>query len=122
MTEMTVLICSHGERHEDCIPEYFITLSEENFKKVSKNVHENIPLEIDPQDSGSEEYNHPCYEFYVYVLIPNKPVCLDFIRDCDLHIGFGLNCFFYDGDQISYQLLESKIRGIYEKKLSLKNV
>src|SRR5579871_3439202 len=58
--DINILICSPGERHEDCIPDYFIPLSEENLKKVGRNILRNYGFDVaahkdDKDDEDNEE-------------------------------------------------------------------
>ena len=73
MTDINILICDIGERHEDCIPEYFIPLSEQNLKQVGHKILSDIVQDSEEPSSG---------DYYLFVLIPGKPVLLDWSRDC----------------------------------------
>src|SRR5579871_3221283 len=127
-SDINILICSPGERHEDCIPKYFIPLSEENLKKVSRIILRDCGYGSDEKSKpcgygsdGSDEKSEPCGgEYYIYVLIPGKPVLLEWLNDCDMRICFGKNNLYdYEGD-ISYEKFEKNIIDIYNKKLMLK--
>jgi len=102
MEEINILICSPGDRHEDCIPDLFVSLD-----KLKQTLNK---IKLDNEDGST---------YYLFVLIANKRVTLNNIDDCDIHLDIGVDYMWMGhnySDQCTYEQLESKIIEIAHKK------
>lgn len=98
---INILLCSPGDRGEDCIPEFFISLDklENTIKDICTNNYEGLDF----------------VEYKIYVLIPNKSfdswdVSFDY-RDGKIVLNDGKN------KEFEYKEFEKYIIDIWEKKM-----
>ena len=106
-TLTNLLISCPGERHEDMIPQYFISL-------------DNLENWIDEQRNSEDlnDYNDSL-DFYVNILIPNKPVKLNG-NDCDFYLGINKDNIYINYSKKNYEQLLHLINKIKIKKNKLK--
>ena len=101
---INILLASPGDRHEDCIPEFFISLD-----KLSETI-DKIRMESD--FDGKNDY-------YIFVLCPNKPIILNKHGDCDIWVSFDKDDIYIGYNQCTYEQLEEKIISVANEKMKL---
>ena len=99
---INILLCSPGDRGEDCIPEFFISLDklEKTIKDISTNNYGGL---------GFAEYK-------IYVLIPNKS-----FESWDVSFDYLRGKIVLNGKEIDYNEFENYITNIYEKEMKKMN-